>query len=124
MHAPSGGAGATLWPTYEVRQRWIAAINSAQTYSEVGLALQGFLEQAEAFGVIAADPLKAEKALAPRRARLAVASHAYRVDDSPPDSPVRRSSARSHTSSKSKHVDSGRDRPTRAAARSVKSYAE
>ena len=125
LYAPDG-AGATLWPTYEVRQRWIGSLANAQTIGEVGLALLAFTEQAEAFGVIVPDPALQDKALKPRQARLALKASAYKVDSedvwaSPPDSP-QRSSHRSNRIAKSKQIESGR--PSRAAARSVKSYAE
>lgn len=45
--------GATLWPTYEVRSRWQAALNSCQTVGETALALQCFVDHARLFGVTA-----------------------------------------------------------------------
>lgn len=132
LYAPDS-AGATLWPTFEVRSRWLAALSSANTLGELALALQCFVEQATAFGVVAQDPSAAaeKQILAPRSARLAVtklSSSAYVVDSSPEVS--RRSSSRtvSRKSSKSgnkKDMFSGESqRPSRAAARAVKSYAE
>jgi hypothetical protein len=92
LHTPSGGAGATLWPTYEVRQRWLAALNNSQTVGEVGLALLAFLEQAQAFGALAKDPAAEAQHLKPRQARLALKPSAYKEsayrDDSSQDSPV------------------------------------
>jgi hypothetical protein len=132
LYAPSGSGGATLWPTFEVRQRWMAALSNAQTIGEVGLALNAFLEQAEAFGMLAPDPFAQEQVLKPRQAKLAVKPSAYKVDhysvdDSPPDSPQpARSSSRNRMgkAKQQKQVEAGRDRPMRAAARAVKSYAE
>ena len=137
LYAPNR-SGATLWPTYEVRQRWMAALSSSKTLGELGLALQGFMEQADAFGVLAPDPYAVEKELAPRKARLAARSSRRSVyvaedSDSSPDSPVvKRSSSRHHRSSGSRSSSRqqqhdeiyGRERPSRAAARSVRSYAE
>lgn len=125
LHAPDS-AGATLWPTFEVRSRWLAALSSANTLGELALALLCFLEQATAFGVVAQDPSVAEKPLAPRSARLAVArlsSSAY-VVDSPEVN--KRSSSRtvSRKSSKKDQHSGGRERLSRAAARAVRSYAE
>lgn len=133
LHAP--GAGATLWPTFEVRARWLAALGNAATLGEVALALHAFLEQATAFGMVAQDVANtAEKALAPRSARLAanVAIKASLKDVYIPE-PVlssRSGGGRSSSSSRNRAAknkakfSAGRERLSRAAARSVRSYAE
>lgn len=131
LHAP--GAGTTLWPTYEVRTRWLAALAKAVTLGEVALALQAFMEQATAFGMVAPDPFVLEKALAPRSARLAAT---IAIKDSLRDSYVESaefarssrmtssSSSRNRAAKNKAKFSGGSERPSRAAARSVKSYAE
>jgi hypothetical protein len=118
LHTPSGGAGATLWPTYEVRQRWLAALNNSQTVGEVGLALLAFLEQAQAFGALAKDPAAEAQHLKPRQARLALKSSAYKEssyrDDSSDDSPVQvRRSTRDRVPVENYKPESPSDTPVR-----------
>mmetsp|Transcript_18643 Transcript_18643/g.41485 ORF Transcript_18643/g.41485 Transcript_18643/m.41485 type:complete len:166 (+) Transcript_18643:152-649(+) len=110
--APKGDA-ATLWPTYEIRSRWLDALSKVQTVGEVALALQCFCQHAQAFGVMAEDPLEVERSRAPRNARVSSGTSA-RVGGT----------LRRHISSPMKKMGTGREGLSRAAAQSVRSYAE
>jgi len=46
-----------LWPSLNVRTRWLQALHASQTISEVALALSSFMEHAKAYGVVGPDPL-------------------------------------------------------------------
>lgn len=129
------GVAATLWPTLGVRQRWMDAVCNSLTISEVALALSSLLEHAKAFGV--AGPDSQDTDLSSYR------NSSSRQWGSSRNSPFKTrrgndrgvsgsSSTRSKIANKSggrksnqiSESDWAEDRPRRAAARAVKSYAE
>lgn len=48
---------AKLWPSLNVRTRWVQATNEAATAGEVSLALLSLIGCARGYGVVGEDPL-------------------------------------------------------------------
>jgi len=51
------GEQAKLWPSLNVRTRWIQATNEAVTVAEVSLAMYNLINCARSYGVVGEDPL-------------------------------------------------------------------
>ena len=51
------GSQAKLWPSLNVRTRWIQATNDSVTVAEVSLALLSLINSARGYGVVGEDPL-------------------------------------------------------------------
>ena len=51
---------AKLWPSLNVRTRWLHATKEAVTVGEVSLALQSLIGCARSYGVVGEDPLAGE----------------------------------------------------------------
>jgi hypothetical protein len=48
----------TLWPSLNVRRKWLEATNACNTVSELALALGALMDAAKSFGVLSPDPLE------------------------------------------------------------------
>lgn len=99
----SSSEGNTLWPTAEVRNRWQVTLKSTKTVGEVALAFQAFVEQLSAFDMIE-DYNDHKEILAPRSGRT----------KNGPNKMLSPLKSKFNT----------RENLSRAATRSIKSYAE
>jgi hypothetical protein len=108
----NGNIAVTLWPSFEVRSRWIQSIENACTTSELAILLRHLEKQCKAFGLGVEDRVEAVESsrqqpkskTTQKKASLKKGGKGMKMDDFDPDS--------------------FRDRPVRAAAKVVKSYAE
>jgi hypothetical protein len=53
----SAGTSDVLWPSLNVRMRWLSAVNASCTISELSLALSALMEYSKSFGIISVDSL-------------------------------------------------------------------
>jgi hypothetical protein len=56
---PSAGSDRVLWPSLNIRTRWIKAVSDSCTVSELALALSSFMDYCERYGISSPDPLDA-----------------------------------------------------------------
>ena len=54
---PRGDEKEKLWPSLNVRRRWIHATNESHTVGEVSLALFNLINSARSYGIVGEDPL-------------------------------------------------------------------
>jgi hypothetical protein len=53
------GSDRVLWPSLNIRTRWIKAVSDSLTVSELALALSSFMDYCERYGITSPDPLDA-----------------------------------------------------------------